>query len=83
MKAVLIALVVIVAMALLGWITFTNVGNRPSVTVQTDVIREDTRSAAEATERAARKVAAEGEELVGEVRKTDVDIDIKREPAGD
>ena len=78
MKAIVIAVVVLAAMVLLGWITFTNVGNRPSVTVQTDVIREDTQSAAEATERAARKAAAEGEELIGEVRRTEVDVDVRK-----
>jgi type II secretory pathway pseudopilin PulG len=59
MKAVLIILAVVVAMALLGWITFSNSGDRPAVTVQTDVIRRDTQSAAEASKRAARKAAVE------------------------
>ena len=83
MKALLIGVVVLVAMVLLGWITFANLGDRPSVSVETEVIRDDVRTAAEATERVAEKAAAEGRELVGEVRETDIDVDVRREPAGD
>ncbi|HEX6984091.1 MAG TPA: hypothetical protein VF170_01885 [Planctomycetaceae bacterium] len=81
MKAILIAVAAVAVMALLGWVTVSAVGDRPSVTVQTDVIRDDARSAAEATERAVKKAAAEGEELVEEARRTEVDVDVRREPA--
>jgi len=80
MKVVLLVLAAVAAMALLGWITFSNSGDRPSVTVQTDVIRRDTHDATEATKRAARKAAAEGEKLIDEARRTDIDVDVRREP---
>ncbi len=79
MKAVLIIVVAVVAMALLGWITFGS-GDRPTVTVQTDVIRKDTQSAAAATRRAAEKAQVEGERLVDEARRTDIDVDVRRDP---
>lgn len=78
MKAFLIILAAVAAMALLGWITFSS-GDRPSVAVESDVVRRDVRAAAEATERVARKAAAEGEELAEDVRRTDIDVDVRRE----
>ena len=81
MKAVAIILIAVAAMALLGWITFSSSGDRPSVSVETEVIRRDVGKAAEATERAAEEAAAGGEKLIDEARRTDVDVDVRREPA--
>lgn len=78
MKVFLIILVAVLAAALLGWITFSG-GDRPTVTVQKDVIHRDLDSARQATERAAQKAAVEGRELANEVRRTDVDVDIRRD----
>ncbi|MGC1276109.1 MAG: hypothetical protein WBC44_20590 [Planctomycetaceae bacterium] len=74
MKALLIIIVIVAAMVLLGWITFSWVGDRPSVTANPDVIQEDVESAGDVTQEAARKAA-------DQVRRTDVDIDVDREPA--
>lgn len=78
MKAFLVILVAMLAAALLGWITFSG-GDRPSVTVQRDVIHRDLGSARQATVRAAHKAAVEGRELANEVRRTDVDVDVRRD----
>lgn len=83
MKAVLIVLAVVATAALLGWVTFSSSGDRPSVTVETEVVRRDVGRAAEATERGVRKAAAEGERLIDEVKRTDVDVDVRRKPAAE
>lgn len=75
MKAVLIIVVIVAAMVLLGWISFSMVGDRPTVSANPDLIQEDVRSAGEVTQEAARKAAEE-------VKRTDIDIDVDREPAG-
>lgn len=83
MKAVLVIVAVVAAAVLLGWVTFSSLGDRPSVTVETDVVRRDVGRAAEATERGARKAAAEGERLIDEAKRTDVDVDVRRKPAAE
>ena len=73
MKAVLIIVVVVAAMLLLGWLTVSWVGDRPSVTANPDVIQQDVESSVEATQDAARSVA-------DEVKRTDIDVDVDRKP---
>lgn len=72
MKAVLIIVVVVVAMALLGWLTFSWVNDRPSVTANPDVMQQDFETTVEAGQEAAR-------ELSDEVQRTDVDINVDRQ----
>jgi len=83
MKAVFVIVLLVALAALLGWVTFTRDGGRPSATVNTDVIRQDARKAAEATERAADKAADGGKRLIDEAKRTDVDVDVHHEPAPD
>ena len=60
--------------AMLELITFSNSGDRPSVSVQTDVIRRDTQDAAEATKRAgvARIAVRRSAPRTGFVRKSSI-----------
>ena len=83
MRAALVIVAVVAVVVLLGWVTFSSRDGRPSATVETEVIREDSRSAAEATERAAESAAEKGEHLIGEIRRTDVDIEVRREPVNE
>ncbi|MBA3313139.1 MAG: hypothetical protein M3552_14910 [Planctomycetota bacterium] len=82
MKALLIAVVVVALMVLFGWLTFTSVGGKPSVTLNTEHVREDTGEAAEAAKGIADKTAKKSREIVDEVRRTDVnvDVDVDRKP---
>ena len=73
MKAVLVVVVLVGAMLLLGWITFSMNGQRPTVSANPDVIGHDVEAATEATKDVTRKA-------VDEVRRTDVDIDVDRRP---
>jgi hypothetical protein len=76
MKALLIAVVVVSLLVLFGWLTFTSVGGKPSVTLNTEQVREDTAEAAEATKAAADKTAKKSREIADEVRRTDVNVDV-------
>jgi hypothetical protein len=76
MKAVAIILVVVVLMVFFGWLTFTSIGGNPSVTLNTEQVREDTGEAAEATKQAAGTAAVKTREAVDEIRRTDVDVDV-------
>jgi hypothetical protein len=80
MRAILIVVAVVAVMVLLGWITFSTVGSRTAVTFETDVIKEDAETAVEATREAASRVAEQGERLVDEARRTEVDVDVRRRP---
>jgi len=73
MKAIMIIIALVAVMVLLGWISFSMIGDRPTVTANPDIISEDVHSAAETTEEVARKAA-------DEVRRTDVDVDVDRKP---
>jgi hypothetical protein len=42
MRALLILIAVVVLLALIGWITFSNDSGRTSINVETDEIRQDT-----------------------------------------
>jgi hypothetical protein len=76
MKAILIAVVVLALMVFFGWLTFTSVGDKPSVSLNTDQVRQDTAHAAQATKKAADTVERKSKEAVDELRRTDVDVDV-------
>lgn len=63
MKGLLILIAVAVLMAVGGWLTFSNTGHRASVTIETEKIERDTRSAvrngADALSEAAEKIGDE------------------------
>ncbi len=63
MKGLLILIAVIVLMAVGGWLTFSNTGHCTSVTIETEKIERDTRSAvqngADALSEAAEKIGDE------------------------
>lgn len=81
MKAIIIVVVVIAVMVLLGWLTISRTGDDPSVSLNTDRIQVDAEQAAEATEEVGKKAARESEKLADEVKRTDVDVDVRKEPA--
>jgi hypothetical protein len=83
MRAIVVIILLVAVAALLGWVTFSRENGRPSATVQTDVVRRDVHKAAEATQRAADKAAAKGERLIDKARRTDIDVNVRHEPATD
>jgi len=48
MKAILIAVIIIMGLSLLGWMTFRTSDNEVSVTVHPDKVKNDTKEAVEA-----------------------------------
>jgi hypothetical protein len=76
MRALLIAIVIIVLMVFFGWLTFSSMGGKPTVSLNTEQVREDTAEAADATKRTADKAAVKTREAVDELRHTDVDVDV-------
>jgi len=59
MKAVLIAIALIVAMCLIGWITFASSADKTTITIDKKAIQEDTRKAVD-----------KGKELIDEAQRT-------------
>jgi len=78
MKAIVIAIIVIAAMVLLGWLTISRTGTDPTVSLNTEQIRDDTDKAVQATKEAGEKASREGEKIVDEIKKTDIDVDVRR-----
>jgi uncharacterized protein YxeA len=78
MKAIVIAIIVIAAMVLLGWLTISRTGTDPTVSLNTEQIREDTDKAVQATKEVGDKASREGEKIVDEIQKTDIDVDVRR-----
>lgn len=76
MKAVAIVLVVVLLMVFFGWLTFRSDGGNPSVSLNTDQVREDAGEAAEVTREAAGTAAVKTREAVDELRRTDVNVDV-------
>ena len=79
MKAILILIVVVVLMVLAGWLTYTTVNGDPQVTINTEAVQKDVDQAAEAGREAADAAAEKAGRLADEVRRTDVDVDIRRD----
>lgn len=79
MKALAIILVILVLMVFFGWLTFSSTGSNPTVSLDTQQVREDTGQAAETTKRAADAAAVKTKEAVEELRRTEVDIDVHQE----
>lgn len=79
MKAIVIAVIVIAAMVLVGWLTIWRTGEDPTVSLNTDQIRADTEQAAEVAKEAGEKASREGKKVVDEIRKTEIDIDVRRD----
>jgi len=78
MKAIVIAIIVIAAMVLLGWLTISRTGTDPTVSLNTEQIRDDTDKAVQATKEVGDKASREGEKIVDEIKKTDIDVDVRR-----
>jgi len=76
MKALAIILVLVVLMVFFGWLTFTSIGGNPTVSLNTEQVRQDTEQAADATRRAADTAAGKTREAVDELRRTDVNVDV-------
>ena len=64
---------------LMGWLVISRTGDNPSVSLNTDQIRVDTEKAADVTEELGEKASREGEKLVDEVKRTEIDVDVHRE----
>lgn len=79
MKAILIAVAVVVLMAIIGWLSFGMSSERATVNVELNEIREDTAGAVEATEDIAEKAAEGVRELAREADER-VEVEIHSEP---
>jgi hypothetical protein len=76
MKALAIILVIVVLMVFFGWLTFRSDGGNPSVSLNTEQVRQDTGEVADATKKAADSAAVKTREAVDEIRRTDVNVDV-------
>lgn len=81
MKVFVVILVLVLAAVGLGWVTYHRTGDTASIDVNTDVIRKDLGRAEEAAEEGGRKAAEAGRRAVEQVKRTDVDVDVRRRPA--
>lgn len=70
MKTVLIVVCVVLAMALLGWLTFTNSPDHTTIHIETQKIKNDTRRAVE-----------EGEKVIDDVQRKSQEF-LKQHPDG-
>ena len=81
MRYLLGALVIVVLLALLGWITFNVSRNHASVDFNPDKASADTAKAVEQVKVLGNKADDVGRKVVSEAKRTKVDIDVEREPA--
>ncbi|MDM4019359.1 hypothetical protein [Roseiconus lacunae] len=70
MRGILVAVLVVAALFLIGWLRYDDTNGDPTVRVDSESVRQDTSQMVEATKRAADEID----------RRIDVDVDLDEQP---
>lgn len=71
MRALVVVVVILLVLFLIGWLTFGNADGDPSISIDTDKVKQDTEMVVDKAKEAADEID----------RRVDVDVDTSPEPA--
>ncbi len=80
MRTFIVALIVLIAMAFAGWISFSNSGDRATITIDTKEIRQDTKQAADKAKEVIEEASQKGREIIRDAQPRDPQPDLLPPP---